>query len=157
MRDKGIIELTQAWQKLRAEFTNLHLLMVGPFEPQDPVPADVEHLLRHDERVHLTGWLDMKEMPRLYRAMDLLALPTYREGFNTVLLEAAAMELPVVASRVPGCTDGVIDGETGALVPSHDVAALTDALRVYLNDGDFAAAMVSLAANGWCAIFVPKT
>ena len=66
--------------------------------------------------------------------MDVLALPTYREGFNTVLLEAAAMELAVVASRVPGCVDGVLEGETGALVPSHDAVALADALRVYLKD-----------------------
>ena len=136
VQDKGIIELAQAWKVLREEFPNLHLLILGPFEPQDPLPVEVEKQLRNDERIHLTGWLGPEEIPRHYRAMDVLALPTYREGFNTVLLEASAMELPVVASRVPGCTDGVIEGETGALVPSHDAAALAEALRVYLNDAD---------------------
>jgi lipopolysaccharide/colanic/teichoic acid biosynthesis glycosyltransferase len=134
VHDKGMIELTQAWKLLRAEFPSLHLLIVGPFEPQDPVPADVESLLRSDPRIHLTGGVPMQAVPRYYRAMDVLALPTYREGFNTVLLEAAAMELPVVASRVPGCIDGVVEGETGTLVPPYDVKALTDALRVYLGD-----------------------
>ena len=134
VRDKGMIELTQAWQVLREEFPNLHLLIVGPFEPQDPVPVEVESLLRSDARIHLTGGVAAREVSRFYRAMDVLTLPTYREGFNTVLLEAAAMELPVVASRVPGCIDGVIEGETGILVPSHDAGALADALRVYLGD-----------------------
>jgi glycosyltransferase involved in cell wall biosynthesis len=134
VRDKGIIELCRAWQILREEFPNLHLLMVGPFEPQDPVPAEVESLLRNDPRIHLTGLVPVKEIPRFYQAMDLLALPTYREGFNTVLLEAAAMELPVVASRVPGCIDGVVEGETGALVPVYDPQALADAMGLYLKD-----------------------
>ena len=134
VRDKGMIELTKAWQVLRAEFPNLRLLIVGPFEPQDPVPVEVESLLRSDARIHLTGGVAAWEVPRFYRAMDVLTLPTYREGFNTVLLEAAAMELPVVASRVPGCVDGVIEGETGILVPSHDATALADALRDYLGD-----------------------
>jgi lipopolysaccharide/colanic/teichoic acid biosynthesis glycosyltransferase len=134
VRDKGMIELTEAWKVLREAFPALHLLIVGPFEPQDPVPADVESLLRSDTRIHLTGGVAMQAVPRYYRAMDLLALPTYREGFNTVLLEAAAMELPVVASRVPGCIDGVVESETGTLVPAYDIAALTDALRVYLGN-----------------------
>ena len=100
------------------------------------MPAEVEHLLRSDARIHLTDGVAMQEVPRFYRAMDVLALPTYREGFNTVLLEAAAMELPVVASRVPGCVDGVIEGETGRLVPAQDAKALADALRIYLSNSD---------------------
>lgn len=134
VRDKGIIELAHAWTVLREEFPNLHLLMIGPFEPQDPVPAQVEQQLRNDERIHLAGWLGPEEIPPHCLALDVLALPTYREGFNTVLLEASAMRLPVVASRVPGCIDGVIEGETGTLVPSHDATALADALRIYLSN-----------------------
>jgi len=64
----------------------------------------------------------------------MLALPTYREGFNNTLLEAAAMELPAVASAVPGCTDVVIDGETATLVPVRDGRALAEALSRYLDD-----------------------
>ncbi len=136
VRDKGIIELSQAWKMLRLEFPHLHLLMIGPFEPQDPVPVAVEHELRKDERIHLAGSLRPEEIPRHCLALDVLALPTYREGFNTALLEASAMRLPVVASRVPGCVDAIVQGETGTLVPSHDAAALAQALRVYLNDPD---------------------
>ena len=136
VRDKGIIELSQAWSLLKKEFPNAHLLIIGPFEPQDPVPHEVQQQLRNDDRIHLVGGVGAEQIPKLLCAMDVLALPTYREGFNTVLLEASAMRLPVVASRVPGCIDGVIDGETGMLVPSHDATALADALSIYLRDAD---------------------
>jgi glycosyltransferase involved in cell wall biosynthesis len=132
VRDKGLIELAQAWRALREEWPSLHLLVVGPLESEDPVPADVKEGLRRDPRVHLAGMVH--DMPGIYRALDLLVLPTYREGFGAALLEAAAMGLPVVATRIPGCVDAVRDGETGLLVPVRDAAALTAAIRTYLGD-----------------------
>jgi glycosyltransferase involved in cell wall biosynthesis len=134
-RDKGVTELAEAWNGLRADYPDLHLLVVGPPEPHDPPPGEVGRLLHDDDRVHATGEVEIAHMPRLYRAMDVLVLPTYREGFGTVLLEAAAMELPVVATRIPGCVDAVRDGETGTLVPARDAVALAEAVRGYLNDG----------------------
>lgn len=132
VRDKGLIELAQSWRVLREEYPSLHLLLAGPFESQDPIPPDVEATLRTDPRIHLAGMVH--DMPRLYRALDLLVLPTYREGFPASLLEASAMELPVIATRIPGCIDAVRDGETGLLVPVRDAKALTAAIRVYLDD-----------------------
>jgi glycosyltransferase involved in cell wall biosynthesis len=132
VRDKGLIELTRSWRMLREEFPSLHLLVAGPFESQDPIPGDVEATLRSDPRIHLAGMVH--DMPSIYRALDLLVLPTYREGFGAALLEAAAMELPVVATRIPGCVDAVRDGETGLLVPVRDTEALTAAIRLYLGD-----------------------
>jgi glycosyltransferase involved in cell wall biosynthesis len=92
----------------------------------------VEQALRSDPRVHLAGMVH--DMPGVYRIMDLLVLPTYREGFGAALLEASAMELPVVATRIPGCVDAVREGETGLLVPARDADALTAAIRRYLDD-----------------------
>ncbi len=132
VRDKGCVELAEAWQSLRESFPTSHLLMVGPFEPQDPLPGEVETLLRNDRRVHLTGRI--ADTSEYYNAMDVLALPTYREGFPNVAVEAAAMELPVVATRIPGCVDAVVDGATGVLVPPRDAAALSEAIRAYFAD-----------------------
>jgi glycosyltransferase involved in cell wall biosynthesis len=132
VRDKGIVELYQAWKILRARDLNLHLLLVGPFDPQDPVPPGIESRLRKDPRAHLTG-MDW-DTPRLYAAMDVVSLPTYREGFPNVPIEAAAMGLPVVATRIPGCVDAVQDGVTGTLVPPADAHALARAIEAYVTD-----------------------
>ena len=132
VREKGTVELTRAWHRLRESFPSAHLLLVGPFESRDPVPAATEQSLRSDTRVHLVG-MDWNTPP-LYAAMDVVALPTYREGFPNVPLEAAAMRLPVVATRIPGCIDAVADGESGTLVPVGDASALADALAAYLSD-----------------------
>lgn len=134
VRDKGIIELAGAWKELRKEFPDLHLLLVGPHELQDPIPAEIDRTLHSDPRVHFLG--EVSNIPPLYAVMDVLALPTYREGFPNVLLEAAGMKVPVVATRVPGCSDAVQDGVTGILVPPCDAALLGAAVRTYLHDGE---------------------
>ena len=138
VRDKGLIELAQSWRVLREECPSLHLLVAGPFESQDPIPADVEAMLRRDPRIHLAGMV--YDMPSIYRTLDLLVLPTYREGFGAALLEAAAMEVPVIATRIPGCVDAVRDGKTGLLVPARDAEALTAAIRIVRGRPDTAAA-----------------
>lgn len=132
VRDKGLVELVQAWQGLRDQFPSLHLLVVGPLEPHDPLPYDTMAALQSDPRVHMTGKLG--ETALAYAAMDLLVLPTYREGFPNVLLEAASMGLAVVATRVPGCVDAVADRVTGVLVPPQDADSLANAIRLYLAD-----------------------
>lgn len=132
VRDKGIAELAAAWALLREDFPKLHLLIVGVFEQQDPVPAEAKAVLRSDSGIHLTG--AVAEVTSFYAAMDVVVLPTYREGLPVVPLEAAAMELPVVATRIPGCVDAIEDGVTGMLVPVRDAAALAAALRIYLCD-----------------------
>lgn len=132
VRDKGVEELVESWRALREEFPDLYLLLVGPFEALDPVSPATERLLREDARVRLTG--ENWDTPALYATMDVFVLPTHREGFPLVPLEAAAMGLPVVGTRALGCVDAVEDGVTGALVMPGDVKGLTDALRVYLHN-----------------------
>jgi glycosyltransferase involved in cell wall biosynthesis len=131
-REKGVDDLAQVWQVLRECCPNLHLLMVGGSEPRDPICAKTDALLRSDPRVHLTG--EVSDMPAHYRAMDILVLPSLREGMSMSLLEGAAMELPVVACHIPGNVDAVADGLTGTLVPVHDVTALVAAIRGYLEE-----------------------
>lgn len=130
--DKGLRELIQAWRGLRERFPLLHLLPVGIFEPQDPLPPADEALLRSDPRVHLAGW--RTDIPEHLTAMDLFANPSYREGFGVANLEASAMGLPVVATTIPGCVDSVQNGITGTLVPPREALALEETLAAYLLD-----------------------
>jgi glycosyltransferase involved in cell wall biosynthesis len=132
VRDKGVVELTAAWQSLSDANDQLWLLLVGPFEDEDAVPTTTRATLEAHPRVRLTetAW----EIPPFYAAMDIVCLPSYREGFPNVPLEAGAMGLPVVATRIPGCTDAVVDGTTGLLVPPRDPRSLEAALRRYVDD-----------------------
>jgi glycosyltransferase involved in cell wall biosynthesis len=132
VRDKGIVELVQAWRALSARMADLHWVVVGPFEENDAVPEAVVAAMRSDPRIHLVGvdW----DTPRLFAAMDVVALPSYREGFPVVALEAAAMGLPIVASRATGCVDAVEDGVTGTLVTVGSPGELESALARYLDD-----------------------
>lgn len=130
--DKGLGELAEAWTLLAREDPSLHLMLAGSYELHDPLPHAVRQGLEHDDRVHRLG--HHQDMPCFYAAIDVLALPTRREGFPQVLLEAAAMERPVVASSIPGCLDAVVPGVTGTLVPASDPQALARALEAYLGD-----------------------
>ncbi len=129
--DKGIRELAEAWSTLRVQLPDGHLLLVGPVEEGARRPPELDVLLA-DGRVHLVG--EIADVSPYLAAMDVFAMPSYREGFGIANIEAAAMELPVVATRIPGCTDSVADGVTGTLIPARDGAALAAALRRYLDD-----------------------
>lgn len=132
VREKGLVELFGAWRVLRAELPDAWLVLVGPGEPHDPLPKEVVAGFAADPRVRNCG-LDW-DTPKYFRAMDVVALPTHREGFGVVALEAAATGLAVVATRVTGCVDAVADGATGTLVEAADTGALLAALRAYLVD-----------------------
>jgi glycosyltransferase involved in cell wall biosynthesis len=131
-RDKGIEELAAAWTSVRAEFANAHLLLVGPWEKEDPVSAEARSIFEANDRVHLTGLVE--SVAPLYRLMSLFVFPSWgSEGFPNAPIEAAAMRLPVIATRVVGCVDAVENGTTGLLVPPRDGRALANAMRVYLS------------------------
>jgi glycosyltransferase involved in cell wall biosynthesis len=130
--EKGICELHAAWRRLSADHPDLRLLLVGEPDSATPLAEPLLRGLAEDPRIHMTGmtW----QTPPLFAVMDVFVLPTYREGFPVALLEAAAMRLPVVATRVPGCTDAVVEGQTGMLVQPRSAAALESALRALIPD-----------------------
>lgn len=124
-REKGVADLLAAFRGLREEFHDLHLVLVGPDE--ENLLADVS-----DERVHVVGYA--KDVENYMAAADLFCLPSYREGFGSVLIEAAAAGVPSVASRIYGITDAVVDGATGLLHEPGNPEDLSRALRDLLQD-----------------------
>jgi glycosyltransferase involved in cell wall biosynthesis len=136
VHDKGVVELARAWRQLRSGDPRLHLAIAGGDDDGEPAPAAILAELRADPRVRFLGVVDTET---LYPALDVVALPTHREGFTNVALEAGATALPIVASAVPGCVDAVQDGVTGTLVPARDAAALAAALERYLRDPELRA------------------
>ena len=136
VRDKGIETLAKAWSTLREEFSSAYLLLVGPFEEGDALPRRVVDGLLSDSRVKQTQ-TNWGEAASLYSAMDVIGFPSVREGFPNVPLEAAAMGLPVVATRIVGAVDAVVHGQTGLLIEPRDSAALAKSLRTLLLNADY--------------------
>lgn len=130
--EKGIWELAQAWKILKKEFSNIYLLMAGPFEELDPLPEELKKFIVDDSRIVLLGV--RFDMPKVYSMIDIFVLPSYREGFSNALLEAAAMQLPVVTTDAIGCRDAVESNITGKLVPVRDFKTLASALREYIQN-----------------------
>ena len=118
--DKGVRELLQAFRKLKAAASDVHLVFVGRFDTGSGMegtilPGDIEQL----PDAHIVGYTDV---PEAYLAIaDILCLPSYREGFGTVLIEAAAMGVPTVGTNIYGLSDAVVQGETGILVSPRNV------------------------------------
>jgi glycosyltransferase involved in cell wall biosynthesis len=127
-KDKGIVELLAAFEIVAKSNPAVHLLLVGPFEPErDPLPAETLGRLKSHPRIHGVGYTDTPE--KFLAAGDIFCLPSYREGFGSVVVEAAAMELPAVVTRVTGLVDAVVEGVTGLIVPPKNVERLAEALR----------------------------
>jgi glycosyltransferase involved in cell wall biosynthesis len=131
-RDKGVPDLFDAFRSLSGRLGDARLLMLGAFERGDAVPEHCMRGMGSHPRVVLTG--PVTDPAPYYPMMDVLAFPSYREGFPNVVLEAAASEVPTVGYAATGTVDAVENGATGTLVPVGDVEALADAIARYLND-----------------------
>jgi lipopolysaccharide/colanic/teichoic acid biosynthesis glycosyltransferase len=131
-RDKGIRELCGAYRQLKPSFSDLRLLLVGDFEEGDPVDPAIRAQLEGDAGVHFTGMVP--DTAPYYLMMNVLVLPTYREGFGNSPREAGAAGVPAVTTTATGAVDSVLDGVTGRLVPPQDEVALAATLKDLLED-----------------------
>lgn len=122
--------LVEAFGRVR---TPAHLVLVGDGPTRPQVEAAVERSPARD-RIRTRGFVPHREVPALLASLDVLVLPSAYEEMGSVLVEAMASGLPVVASAVGGIPDVVRDGETGLLVPPLDVDALAEALDEVLAD-----------------------
>lgn len=137
-RDKGLLDLAQAF----AATASGRLLLVGPDE--DGLAEELRAACGPAaSRLHLQG--ATPEPQRFMAAADVFVLPSYREGFGSVVLEAAACGVPAVATRIYGLTDAIVDGETGLLVPPRDPRALAEAMGRLAADAGLRASMGAAA------------
>lgn len=127
IRAKGVMEFAEAARIVQEKFEKVRFLLVGPHDERS-----VDRLIQPELKYlsHRVDWIgERRDVPVILAASNIFVLPTYNfEGIPRVLLEAAAMELPLVASDVPGCSEVVRSGRNGILVPPRDVQKLAGAI-----------------------------
>ncbi len=133
---KGIKELAAACEPLLNEHGDFRLVCVGD-GPSRGVLTTLKTRLRRRDAVALAGRVGPDEVPTCLQAADFLVLPSYSEGMPQVILEAMNCALPVVATRVGGVPEAVIDGETGLLVRPGNVELLREAIKRMIVDRSF--------------------
>ena len=142
--EKGYPEALQAASLLAGRVPELRVVVVGPHDPDKPDALGAAELDRARQAgVRFLGF--RADMEDVYAASDLFVLASHREGFPRAAMEAAAMELPVVATDIRGCRQVVDHGRTGLLVPVRDAGALAGAIAELAGD---ARRRVALGAAG---------
>jgi len=151
--DKGLAEYVEAAQRLPEEGRHIEFLLAGDPDPGNPaaVPEDTVRGWVEQGLLQRLGHVD--DMPALLGSVDVVVLPSYREGLPKGLIEAAACGLPLVTTDVPGCREVVTDGIDGLLVPVRDGGQLAAAIARLQDDPPLAARLGAAARRRALAEF----
>ncbi len=117
-RDKGIVELIEGFKAFKSSHpdASAKLLLVGPFDSRDILPESIKNEIQDNPDFIATGNQPKEKLPLLYSLMDVFVFPSYREGFGMCVIEASAMEVPILVSRSHGCVDSIREGLTGQYI-----------------------------------------
>jgi len=134
--DKGVNELINAYDTLSNTYPDLHVLLVGDYEPHlDPIQTHTQELIQNHPRIHAVSF--QSDIRPYFCIADALILPSYREGLPNVLIEGGSCGIPLIATNINGCNEVIIEGENGLLIPPKNVDALTYAIQTLLDDTTF--------------------
>jgi len=127
-REKGVFELIEAVNQLKQIHNNLQLILIGRCEE-----LELEQYLKQCAGLNYIKYIGETSTPEKYLSIsNLLCLPSYREGFGTVVIEAAAMSVPTVGTKITGLVDAIEDGVTGLLVEPDNVSELKAGLNTLI-------------------------
>ena len=92
------------------------LLLIGIMDERDILPQATRDAIKDNEDIVVSGWIKKGEIPYYYSMLDVFVFPSHREGFGMCVLEASAMEKPILDSRAHGCVDAIVEHETGEYI-----------------------------------------
>ncbi len=150
---KGLTYLVDAVDSLRHEFPNLRCLLIGEGEQERHLKAKINKLGLQDYVLFLGQRYDI---PVLLNLMDIFILPSLWEGLPQVVLEAMAARCPVIATTVDGTPEIITHGVNGWLIPPKDSKALSDSLKMLLNDSELRANLENRGYETVCERFSVK-
>lgn len=116
--DKGIPELIDAFEMFQKRHSDIDvkLLFIGGFDTRDGISEDKRQQIKTNKDILMSGYIDKSEIPYYYSMLDVFVFPSHREGFGMCVVEASAMEKPVLDSRAHGCIDAIVEHETGEYI-----------------------------------------
>lgn len=116
--DKGIPELVDAFELFQKLHSNIKakLLFIGRFDTRDGISEEKKQQIESNSDIVISGHIDKVEIPYYYSMLDVFVFPSHREGFGMCVVEASAMEKPLLDSRAHGCVDAIIEHETGEYI-----------------------------------------
>ena len=136
--DKGINELVTSFLNIAEKYNtenakkSIYLILVGLYDQGDmPTKISVDLIENHNAIKNLGRFDDIR--PYLL-ASEVLVLPSYREGFPNVVLQAGAMELPSIVTNINGCNEIITEGENGLIIPVKNTERLTEAMETMINN-----------------------
>jgi glycosyltransferase involved in cell wall biosynthesis len=153
IEEKGIFDLIEAFQNVLGQ-TECELVMVGQGDQEEKLLGLIDHMGLGDS-VTMAGYVVGPDLGEKYRESTILVLPSWSEGFPTVLAEAMDAGLPIVTTRIRGAVDHLVAGENALFVEPHDPKGLASAMVTLLRDGDLRSRMAS-ANQERVRIFDPK-
>ena len=138
IQEKGFIELIKACQELWEEKFKFKLNIAGEIDKQNKshISSSIYKNLIKNPNIIFLG--KKNNMAKIYKKMDMVVLPSWREGLSKSLLEAASMSLPIITTNVPGCNDIVKHEYSGLLVESKNEKELKIAIKKYLENPNLA-------------------
>ncbi len=144
VKDKGINELISAFKKLSKEKSNCKLLLVGTYEKDlDPLLPDTENEINTNPNIVFAGWqIDVRPY---FSISDILAFPSYREGFPNVVMQAGAMGLASIVTDINGCNEIVEDQLNGEIIPVKSADSLYQSMKKLVENDNLRNTMASNA------------
>jgi glycosyltransferase involved in cell wall biosynthesis len=129
LKDKGVLEFVEAAKIIQNSGIQAAFILVGSPDPGNPTSIPISQIQDWAKKDILEFWGHQEDMNKILGQASIIALPSYREGFPKVLIEAAAVGRPVVTTDVAGCRDAIYNGITGVLVPPKDSNALAEEIK----------------------------
>ena len=138
IKEKGIIELLEACDSLWRKSIFIELYIAGDLDKGNPSTLTLKQkkALQKNSKIHLLG--HVSNMYELYNSIDIVILPSWREGTSKVLLEAASLEKPLITTDTSGCSNIVEHGISGLLVNLKDARSIERAILLYIHNPSFA-------------------
>lgn len=133
VRDKGINELINAFSRLNERYPKTRLLLVGRYEEKlDPLEPETLSEIERNPAIEAVG--QQSDVRPWLAASDVFVLPSYREGFPNVVIEAGAMGLPSIVTDINGSREIIIEGRNGTIIPPRQPNILSLAMEVFVTD-----------------------